>query len=587
MIDRKHRLIITNVHVVGDNKTVTIYFPEFDDKGDLIIKKDEYKKKSGLTGTVVAREPRCDLALVQLDKLPPNVAPLPITKTKCLPAQQVHTVGNPGASKFLWIYSPGKIRQVGHDKWQVDDHEGKVYTYEGIKIETDSAINPGDSGGPLVNERGSLVGVVHAGNILAQNMSMFIEFSEVRALMETYYKSIGETWVPEPEPFVNEIPVAQITDWIKRLNHEDVNQRYKAAQTLGSMGPEGSHAFGALFKALKDSESIVRNAAADALEKVPPHKDDVGSLASALQDENEPLLVRQYAIKALVRLGGYGRPAMPALLAIALGNQESLRKESLLAAASIGPEGSDLPQLLKLVKGSNTDSRRKACTILAKMGEQAGPAVAELATLLKDKDQAVRLDVARALVGMGTAAKDAAKALVESLKDQDLEVAVQAARALIHLGDVKPGVALLSNNLKAPNLDLRKECVIGLGEAGPDAKAFAKDLVTLFEEDSLRPIAQESLLKIGKPALPSVVARLNVLMKNTGTSNPKARLACIHCLRDFDQATAEVGNALLLVGRLDPVAENRQAAEAAFRKLGGGTNPTTPGKGGPTAGAGN
>ena len=85
----------------------------------------------------------------------------------------------------MWIYSPGKVRQVFYDKWKVlDELEGAVVNYEGMKIETDSAINPGDSGGPLVNDRGTLVGVVHGGNIMAQNVSIFIECSEVRTLID-------------------------------------------------------------------------------------------------------------------------------------------------------------------------------------------------------------------------------------------------------------------------------------------------------------------------------------------------------------------------------------------------------------------
>ncbi len=199
LIDRKHRLVITNVHVVGNGDTVQVYFPDFDAQGELLVRSDEYKQKHGLTGRVVMREDRADLALVQLPVLPEGVQPLALAKTKVKAAAQVHSVGNPGASKSLWIYSPGKVRSVYKDQWKVlDDLDGKTYNYDAMKVETDSAINPGDSGGPLVDDRAALVGVAHGQNILANNMSHFIEVSEVRQLLEKYYRSVNDTLTQGP-----------------------------------------------------------------------------------------------------------------------------------------------------------------------------------------------------------------------------------------------------------------------------------------------------------------------------------------------------------------------------------------------------
>lgn len=195
VIDRKHRLVVTNVHVVGNGNQVTVYFPDFDDKGELIVHSDAYKRKPGYTGRVVMKEERADLALVQLDKLPEGVQPLSLVKSKAKPAQQVHSVGNPGATKGLWIYSPGKIRQVFQDKWEItDDLDGRTHRYDAMKIETDSPINPGDSGGPLVDDRCALVGVAHGGSVVANNFSFFIETSEVRQLLDKYYRSVGDNF---------------------------------------------------------------------------------------------------------------------------------------------------------------------------------------------------------------------------------------------------------------------------------------------------------------------------------------------------------------------------------------------------------
>jgi S1-C subfamily serine protease len=194
LIDRKHRLVVTNVHVVGNTGEVSVYFPDFDANGELIARYDAYKQKQGIKGRVVMKEERADLALVQLERLPEGVQPLPLAKSKAKVAQQVHSVGNPGASQALWIYSPGKVRQVFKDQWKIpDDLDGRMCNYDAVKLETDSAINAGDSGGPLVDDRGCMVGVAHGHNLLANNLSIFIEASEVRQILERYYRSINET----------------------------------------------------------------------------------------------------------------------------------------------------------------------------------------------------------------------------------------------------------------------------------------------------------------------------------------------------------------------------------------------------------
>jgi S1-C subfamily serine protease len=198
LIDRKHRLVVTNVHVVGNTGEVSVYFPDFDASGELIARHDAYKQKPGIRGRVVMKEERADLALVQLDRLPEGVQPLALAKSKAKVAQQVHSVGNPGASQALWIYSPGKVRQVFKDQWKIpDDLEGKIINYDAVKLETDSAINAGDSGGPLVDDRACMVGVAHGHNLLANNLSIFIEASEVRQLLERYYRSINDTPPPQ------------------------------------------------------------------------------------------------------------------------------------------------------------------------------------------------------------------------------------------------------------------------------------------------------------------------------------------------------------------------------------------------------
>src|SRR5262249_37311963 len=154
-------------------------------------------------------------------------------------------------------------------------------------LETDSPINPGDSGGPLGNERAVLVGVAHGSRTDAQNLSLFIDVSEGRALMERYYKAGGEKGGAEPEP-TGPGDGGALTEWLKRLEDKDFAQRVRAAEALGKMGDGARLAFGPLFQALKDDNPLVRRAVGDALDRIPPHKDDVANLAKTCADAKEP-----------------------------------------------------------------------------------------------------------------------------------------------------------------------------------------------------------------------------------------------------------------------------------------------------------
>jgi V8-like Glu-specific endopeptidase len=185
LIDLKNRLVLTNYHVVGDVDPANVFFPSYNHDGRLVAEKTYYTDNSirlRWPGKVVARDPIRDLALIQLEKLPPNVVALPLAAKGVSPGQTVHSIGNPGPSGALWVYTPGKVRQVYFKRWRamLDDREA---TFEAEVIESDSPTNPGDSGGPLVNDRGELVGVTQGGAIKANSLSTFIDISEVRKFL--------------------------------------------------------------------------------------------------------------------------------------------------------------------------------------------------------------------------------------------------------------------------------------------------------------------------------------------------------------------------------------------------------------------
>jgi HEAT repeat protein/S1-C subfamily serine protease/uncharacterized Zn finger protein (UPF0148 family) len=577
LVSRKYRLVMTNVHVVGNKaESLTIYFPE-NENGQLVVRKDEYKKKKGIRGRVVMKEERADLALIQLESLPEGVRPISFGKGRSLrQAQQVHSVGNPGASRALWIYSPGKVRSFFHDKWKImDEDTHKFVNYDADRLETDSPINPGDSGGPLVDDRGALVGVAHAGNIVANAFSIFIDVSECHALLSKYYKSVGDKWVPEEEP-VSEEAVAQIPNLIRRLEAKDASARLDAVQSLGKIGTEANLAFGQLFKALKDSDALVRRAATDAVERVPPHKTDVPMLCEICKSPEENLQTKILAIKALGKLGADGRDALPVIVEAIKGKDELLKRAAFPSLISIGPETKDVPLLVDFLKGTDSDYRKMAAEALIRLGPKAKPALPNLKELLKNDDKVLRLAAARAIELMGKAGRDAVAALKESLKDDEAEVALAAAHALIKIGDHKAGdhqdaVSYLVRAIKFQTGNLRMRAIHALAELGTDGRPAVNELCLALNDDEVRDEAAHTLVRIVKPSPKNLQEGMTkkICQHMTQLQNAKARLACIGVLTDIGYFSNTVVQALNLVATRDPNSDNKEAAKAALDKIRG------------------
>lgn len=206
LIDKGRRLVLTNYHVVGDVHNATVFFPDFGADRKVIPERKHYldrANKLGIPGEVVEIDKEGDLVLIRIDRLPDGTPELPLAAESPDPGQSVHSIGNPGKSGALWVYTPGKVRQVYSKKWRAKLDERTTLTFEAKVIETDSPTNPGDSGGPLVNDKGELVGVTQGGAIDAESLSVFVDLSEVKRLLAR--RSVQalrstETTAAQPKP---------------------------------------------------------------------------------------------------------------------------------------------------------------------------------------------------------------------------------------------------------------------------------------------------------------------------------------------------------------------------------------------------
>jgi tetratricopeptide (TPR) repeat protein len=176
VVDERRRLMVTNHHVVDGVDVVEVVFPIVKN-GRVINDASAYRNMADrITGNVIDRSPRRDLALVQLGKLPSR-APALTLATECPePGERVFTVAAMAkGDENFWDFTSGSVRQCSR----------RHLATGGIAnvVETDMPFNQGNSGGPVVNERGELVAVVEGYQTDARLVSLSVALDEVRAYL--------------------------------------------------------------------------------------------------------------------------------------------------------------------------------------------------------------------------------------------------------------------------------------------------------------------------------------------------------------------------------------------------------------------
>ena len=194
LIDRSRRLVITNYHVIADaerdkSMRVLAVFPAHGTDGKLIQEKDKYfdliRRGQAVNATVLHVDKKRDLAVLELATLPASAQVIRLASQSTGPGKRVHSIGNPGVSKALWVYTSGTVRAVLHQKWTAKERNREL-NFEAQVVETQSPINPGDSGGPMVNDNGDLVAVTQGMSTNAQSISIFVDVSEVKTFLASH-----------------------------------------------------------------------------------------------------------------------------------------------------------------------------------------------------------------------------------------------------------------------------------------------------------------------------------------------------------------------------------------------------------------
>ncbi len=118
---------MTNFHVVGEARTAVVFFPELKD-GQPIVSRQHYLtnvKRLGTRGRIIGVDRKRDLALIELEKLPSGVKAISLATESIGPGEEVQSIGNPGATEALWVYTSGTVRSVYQKQFRtgVGEHD--------------------------------------------------------------------------------------------------------------------------------------------------------------------------------------------------------------------------------------------------------------------------------------------------------------------------------------------------------------------------------------------------------------------------------------------------------------------------------
>jgi HEAT repeat protein/S1-C subfamily serine protease len=550
LVDRQNMLVLTNNHVVDGNEALVVFFPMYQ-ANKLVAERDTYleklKKKEvdAIRARVLKVDAVRDLALIQLQRVPEDFRALALAQQSVRQGDSVVSVGNPGGSGALWLYTPGTVRQVYHKKWKVQGGD-RLYDLEADVVETQSATNPGDSGGPLVNDRGELVGVTEGGSRGAQLLSVFIDVKEATAFIEKTCQEHKLAWRRSTRTLVARARTGQVPDLIKDLGSPDAKVKVRAAQALAEMGPAARLAVSALVRALKDADELVRRLALDALTKIgTPDRADVPLLTQCLKDEDAA--VRSYAAEAIGKVGADARSAGPSLLEALKDREAAVRQRAARSLGQVGTDNrqtvfpvltaalkdpdlqvrvaaaealttvsplqaGDLPLLLDMLKHQDVLVRGVAARAVGKLGAAARSAIPALTELVRGTpDREVRRAGIGALAQFGVEAREAIPALIEALKDEALRPDVIPVLGKMGAA-AKDAVKALAEALSDANAATRASSLAALGKIGPDAKEAVPDLVKLLDgkDRNLRLQVLATLLQIGPGAEEAISALLRV-----------------------------------------------------------------------------
>jgi hypothetical protein len=185
LVDAEKKIVVTDYHLIMNNKGITVFFPKKDDEGKVVSARDVYMRafQTGeeMPSTVFAEDKAHNLALLQIPNVPDKTPAFIFAKSTPAAGDKIHSIGSPGNQGPLFIYVEGTVKQSITQNWRMMLGPNMTVQASAKMIEPADAMNAGDGGGPLLNDRGELVGISRGGD----GTSFFIDAGEIVALLKT------------------------------------------------------------------------------------------------------------------------------------------------------------------------------------------------------------------------------------------------------------------------------------------------------------------------------------------------------------------------------------------------------------------
>lgn len=351
----------------------------------------------------------------------------------------------------------------------------------------------------------------------------------------------------------------ELTVLNKQLESGTLEEKSKAAELLGGIGPAASDSVPLLVNALSESDVGLRYEVIDALGRIAGNpKQAVPALAATLSDSVP--LIRHCGVNALRKFGSGAESAIPELKKLLTDEEQVISVSAARAIAEIeivsgkSEHAKDLIPVLvsglksdrrdvaieaiqglvyigtpavaaikPLVNGSSLVASLNACDALAGVGAGAADAVDNLITAAKSQDPKVRWHAISALGDIGPAAKSSIPVIIAALSDKDTQVRFNSGHALQQFGE--SAVPALIEALK--NEKTRSYVMPVLAAIGPAAKAAVASLAGFInsKDPSLQRESIVALASIGDAAKSTVPALIKALDDKDFPARPAAAYA--------------------------------------------------------------
>ncbi len=187
VVDKKRKLVLTTSSGAGSFDLVDVLFPRIENN-QIVAEVNAYADRIGLRkqgllqqGLVLFRDPKRDLALIELHSLPDSVNELPLAKEEVKPAQRIHALSHPSGVELLWLYSSGIVRQSAKLE-VVAPVMGESLKPQVLLLQIPHQSH--SSGGPVVNDKGQVVGLLAAKEGAQQQLGYALAATELGLFME-------------------------------------------------------------------------------------------------------------------------------------------------------------------------------------------------------------------------------------------------------------------------------------------------------------------------------------------------------------------------------------------------------------------